>query len=132
MLQRAIDEYQGPSRQLAAMADGDLPKAAELLDGLWDRSRRTWQPRAADRRRPPDYSPALEHRRDTLHRPREAHRRREDARRPLGDAARGVGDRACLDYERITSPLSRRRSRPPFARPSGCPPSSSQMRQDCG
>ncbi|HTK75780.1 MAG TPA: hypothetical protein VL371_11020 [Gemmataceae bacterium] len=33
-LQRAVDEYQGPARQLGSLLDGDLPKSAALLDRM--------------------------------------------------------------------------------------------------
>ena len=34
LLQRAVDEYQGPARQLGGLLDGELPKSAALLDRL--------------------------------------------------------------------------------------------------
>jgi hypothetical protein len=34
MLQRAVDEYEGPARQLAGLLEADLPKAMALLDRL--------------------------------------------------------------------------------------------------
>lgn len=33
-LQRAVDEYQGPARQLGGMLDGELPKSAALLERM--------------------------------------------------------------------------------------------------
>jgi len=33
-LQRAVDEYQGPARQLGSLLDGDLPRSAALLDRM--------------------------------------------------------------------------------------------------
>jgi hypothetical protein len=36
LLQRAVDEYQGPARQLGGLLDGELPKSAALLDRLID------------------------------------------------------------------------------------------------
>jgi hypothetical protein len=33
-LQRAVDEYQGPARQLGSLLDGELPKSTALLDRM--------------------------------------------------------------------------------------------------
>lgn len=34
LLQRAVEEYQGPARQLGGLLDGDLPRSVALLDRL--------------------------------------------------------------------------------------------------